>query len=492
MGKKKRRNVEPVKPARRRLSSRWLILAIAAAAAFWYSSALVGHARGEIVLARLPKTPDVASQTPALARIVGETESALRAAPSGPGAGRLGQLYQANDYYDEAATCYELAKELDPKNPQWPYLLAYVLLMKGETGTVIEDLLRQTLELDPRYEPALLRSAENDCLMGNTEEALKDYRRRLELKPNDPYALLGIARIAVDRGQWEEAERCLKDALKADPGFGAAHRVSASVHGHFGRTEEQQQSLERATAAGRFLPAPDPWVDAVEEQCYKTDNLLVQAFAASKIAKTKKAQAIYERIISIEPNDAEAYWRLGTILLAQRQAARAEELFRKALELGVEDETRYPVIRNNLGQALVAQRRLGDAASEFQRALELDPDFELAHTNLGSVLVQQGHPEEAIKHCEKAVSLNPSSDGAQYNWGIALLKLGDAQAAAAHFSAATRLNPRLAAAHYQLGVFFERSGDHEQAVQCFRRALDTTSDRTLASRIRAILAQSGR
>lgn len=486
MSKKVKRSVPPSMPPRRRWS-RWIFVALAVPVAVAYSSALVARARGQVVIERLPAVPDWASQPPALARAVDESMAALRAVPDGPGAGSLGELYQANDYYDEAAACYRIALDIDPAEPKWPYLLAYLLVMKGQTGPEIDRLLDRTLELDPQYVPALLRRAENHENAGKLDAALDDYRRCLDTNSRDPYALIGVARIDIDRGQWDAAERCLMDALEADQNFGAAHRLMASVHGHFGSNDEQAQSLERADAAGRFRAPPDPWADAVEVRCFKTDTLLTQAFRAIKTGQTEKAQAIYERTISIDPGDSEAYWRLGTLLLPLRQSARAEALFRKALDLGIDDPTRYPIVYNNLGQALLGQGRAAESIEHFEHAIALDPEFDLAHTNLAYVLVQLGRLADAVNHCERAVAINPVSDGAHYNWGIALIKLDDAESAAEHFARALEINPNLATAHYQLGVYLERTGQHELALDHFRRALDTTTDPNLAARIRTML-----
>ena len=61
----------------------------------------------------------------------------------------------------------------------------------------------------------------------------------------------------------------------SDPGFGDAHRLMAEVHEHFGRTDEVKRSLDRANDCTRFRPAPDPWIDSLEDLCYEPKYLLV-------------------------------------------------------------------------------------------------------------------------------------------------------------------------------------------------------------------------
>ena len=44
-------------------------------------------------------------------------------------AGELGNLYQANHFYDQAVPCYRMALDFDPENPRWPYFLAFIKSM---------------------------------------------------------------------------------------------------------------------------------------------------------------------------------------------------------------------------------------------------------------------------------------------------------------------------------------------------------------------------
>ena len=463
-------NIKP--PGNKRLVTLMVagLLVAAAVTAAWMSLTMIEQARWDSVLARLPAIPNWSGSPEVFHDAADTLERGLRSGPLGPGIGSLGNLYLANYCYDEAAKCYEITMEFDPSSGKWPYLLAYVRSMKGETGSCA-DLLDKAVELAPDYSPALLRRADEHYKIRDPQAASADYRRVLGMKSSDAYAHFGLARIASDEGKWEEAKAHLDKALAADPLFGNAHRLMASVHGHFGRAAEQEKALKTAEACGRFVPPPDPWVDELESMCYHVEKLLAKAFAADKTRKLDVARTLCERVVAIAPESFDATFRLANVLQALGDRARAETLFRKALTLRAKDESRYPVIHNNLGEILFRQGRLEEAAAEFEEAVKLEPDIEAAHLNLGCVLTNLGRPAEAAEHCQRVLALNPESDGAHFNLALALLKTGKPDEAKTHYLEALRINPRLYRAHYQLGVYFQTSGNAEQAATHFQQAL---------------------
>ena len=208
---------------------------------------------------------------------VAEADRALRQAVAadapaetiGELAGRLGDVYQANTFSARADACYRLAAELDGANPRWPYFLAHLRQERGEVEAVT-PLLERTLELDPAYAPAWLRLGDNQFKLGQAVAARRAYERRLNLVAGDPWAQLGLARLEIERSNWELAESHLTSA----PEFGPAQRLLASVHDHYGRPGPAAESRRRADALGPFHPAPDPWIDALLTQSFDVDWLL--------------------------------------------------------------------------------------------------------------------------------------------------------------------------------------------------------------------------
>lgn len=440
-------------------------------AAIWIAFILMDGANRRAIVRRLPAQPDMNLESAKLKELVNQAETRVLSDDPGPAVGALGNLYLANFHYNEAAACYELAREIDPENPQWPYLLGYVKTMMGDSSSAME-LFDDTLRLASAYVPARLRRADNLYKNGQLDDAKADYERCLTLEPANAYAHLGLARIAISREEWDAAEASLRNAIEADPSFGVAHRLMASVHEHFSRIEERDRELQIAEACGRFFPAPDPWLDDLEKLCFHSGKLLAKGYMAEKVGKFNVARTAYERVIEIEPDSFDANFRLATVLQTQDEREKAKTLFEKALQLETSDPSRYPVIYSNLGEIYYRNGAIDKAVESLRKAIELDPGFVAAYLSLGAALTQQGRASEAIEHCAKALELDPNSDTAHYNWGVALLKLGMPDEAVVHFERATQLNPDLAVAYYQIGTYYLRNRDAVSGRQYMQRALD--------------------
>lgn len=457
-----------------------------AASAYYFASRERTETRS-----RIPERPALDTSRKTLAPVLDTAEQQLRNTPTADNMGRLGQIYHANDYFDQAAACYERAMELDPKNARWPYLLAYLYNMKGQTETTAA-LLDRTILLDPNYRPALLRRADNRYKSGQLESAKEDYLRCLDLRSTDEYARLGLARIATGAGQWEEAEKQLRMAVDANNTLGTAYRLLATVYEHLGKEAEKRQSLLRADTLGRFVASPDPWVDSLDQLCYHTEKLLTRGFAADHQLRPDKAMAYYRRVLELDPENFLATAQLGDVLQKLGKFKEAEPLLLKALTLPARDKSRYDNINTNLGNIYFWLDATEKAVPYYAAALDGDPDLEAAHQGLASCFLKLGVPEKAIPHCERAQALNPDSYEAQYNWGQSLLLLGEIEAALPHFAEAARLNPSLPSAEYKAGAYYFEQGYVDKATPYLQRALELARDAgnpRLASQIETFLGE---
>jgi tetratricopeptide (TPR) repeat protein len=82
------------------------------------------------------------------------------------------------------------------------------------------------------------------CEEGKYGEAERIIRRGLEVAANAPegYVLLGNALMLLNR--WDEAERCLREALVRDPNFADAYLVHSNISGHQGNYVARLQDLD--------------------------------------------------------------------------------------------------------------------------------------------------------------------------------------------------------------------------------------------------------
>ncbi len=473
--KKKSTVPESVSPPTRRFRLRLLVLVALSILIIVGTLWVMDRARRDTLLDRLPKINDLSFNNETLKRKVAQADDALRRTLGsrnserafGDKAGQLGNLYQANHFYDQAVPCYKLAMEFDKENPRWTYYLAFIKQEKGGNESV-QNLLETTIALAPRYAPAILKLADSHFKTGKTREAKAYYKRRLDLLPGDPYALLGLARISLDASEWETAQAYLEEGIKTNPGFGPAHRLIASVHDHFGRYDDMKQSLDRAAQCTRFRPAPDPWIDSLNDLCYDVEQLMVLGSKAVTELDIDKASGFFGRAKDLDPENPQVHLALGRLCFMVGQRKEARGFFKKAIDLDPRSDEAY----FQLGVISRREGKLEEAKKMFLRALDFHPDNPNVHNNLGVTLLEQQEFGDAARALNKALEIYPEHINARYNLGLALWSLGKTERAVQEYRKILSVKPNWAIAANSLAWILatDRNNEIRNGIEAIRWA----------------------
>jgi tetratricopeptide (TPR) repeat protein len=102
----------------------------------------------------------------------------------------------------------------------------------------------------------------------------------------------------------------------------------------------------------------------------------------------------YEQAVTAEPAHLDARINLGRLLHETRRLAKAERVYRQAIEACGED----PVLLFNLGVLLDDMGRKPEAIKAYETALRRDPRFADCHYNLALLCVELGRAKQAIRH----------------------------------------------------------------------------------------------
>ncbi len=106
----------------------------------------------------------------------------------------------------------------------------------------------------------------------------------------------------------------------------------------------------------------------------------------AETGKLTEAIAVCNRAIQDDPNNAEAYDRLGWALSQQGYLAEAISAYNQALRVN----PTLAEAHNHLGLALSQQGNTREAIRAYSRAIQLKPNLEEAHRNLDVALRKQG------------------------------------------------------------------------------------------------------
>jgi HemY protein len=495
---------------------------------------VLSQARMNTVLALLPDVPPLNRRNQVLRDRISDADKTLREKLAkdgvdqifGHAVGDMGRLYQANQFYDQALSCYRLALDYDRQSAQWYYLSASIHQQRGETASMI-GFLEQTLRLSANYSPAVLKLADTYFKTGDRIKAKVYYEQRLDLEDGDPYALMGLARIAMERNQWDAAEMHLQKAVRSNMEFGDAHRLLAEVYEHNGRFEEMEISLARAADCIRFRPATDPWIDELEDLCYDPEQLLVLGSMAlteldmetalgkhfSRALKIdpdnpmvhlavgkawfmagdwSKAYKYLKQTIALDSDSGEAYFHLGLIHQHSGDLTTAEAMMLKALVYQPNNAN----VLNNLGVIQLEQSRYLEAAESFEKALDIYPEHVNASYNLGMALWASGRSPAAIVQLRKVLDIKPDWPMAANTlaWILATdqhenIRNGEDAVKWAHVAlrGENRNNPEyldtLAAAYAENGKFEDAESTIQQALIILGGYGDTTLRQAMEERL---------
>lgn len=174
-------------------------------------------------------------------------------------------------------------------------------------------------------------------------------------------------------------------------------------------------------------------------------RLFAEALAAHRAGDLATARALYERVLILAPNDADALNNLGVLLSAQRDFDRALNLLRRAASVAPRSAGTW----NNIGTTLREQGRGSDAVAAYQHALTLDPQHQGAKVGLAQQYLAIGSVTQARELLEDVLAANPALAEAHYALGQALELQGDRAGAIREYSAFMRLAPARLAEHVE-------------------------------------------
>ena len=233
---------------------------------------------------------------------------------------------------------------------------------------------------------------------------------------------------------------------------------------------------------------------------------LQEAILLHQSGQLKQASTIYQRVLDIEPENANALHLLGLVSHQSGQPEAAIILIKQALgiapnqlnflynlanilrELGQFEEA-VQVYRqfirlqpdsaeayNNLGISLHKLNQFQPAAQAYRDAIELNPVCAETYYNFGTLLQKQGELEKAVRLYQKAIEIDPEYAEVYNNFGTLLQKQGELEKAVRLYQKAIEIDSNFVLAYGNLGDILHRQGQIEQATQAYRRAIEIQPD----------------
>jgi tetratricopeptide (TPR) repeat protein len=244
-----------------------------------------------------------------------------------------------------------------------------------------------------------------------------------------------------------------------------------------GHVKTDMAVAEKLLSQGKWADAEGLCRDALVSNPQDVQATLGLGLAQANEFKLDAADALFDRVLAIDPNNPSAYAGKATVMLNRLQSSSntvrsqkdsalkaAQDYATKACTLGPANAEAHLA----LGMVLKEQGSLEQAASELATAVRFDPDLSYGFSSLGSIKLEQKSVVEASENFKRAIALNSGNSSAHYGLGAALLKQGQLDDAIKELNTSLYQFPNSWPVRMALGQAYQQQGNVVAALQQFQ------------------------
>jgi len=269
--------------------------------------------------------------------------------------------------------------------------------------------------------------------------AAADLDRYVARRPADPAGWFRAARTARRRGQFPDAKRYLAECerLGGAPNLirlerdlllvqqGVIGEADVGLRATIGPDHPDVRFVLEALARGYMLT--ERWADARQAcelwQAVEPDApwaWLWDGWVAERLAQFDRAQELYRRALDLAPDDRDARVAVARVELGRRDPAAAAPHYEWVLARDSEDAEALV----GLARCRVEAGRVADAVPLIDRALAHDPDSPVALALRGRAALDAGDPAAAEPWLRRATRAEPADAEALHLLVLALRAQG--------------------------------------------------------------------
>jgi tetratricopeptide (TPR) repeat protein len=312
----------------------------------------------------------------------------------------IGHLYEqqyeatsSSEYATKAIEAYKKAYALDPKSPIIGERLAEMYWKAQRVHDAVVEA-QEILKREPNDLPTrrllgriYLRSL-GDLSVGNGQSemavrAIEQYREIFRLEPSDTESALWLARLYRLHNEPDKAEGVLRSILREDQGNDAAVEQLTQLLLDEGKSSEAVALLEGITG---HLASPT------------TLNLLGDAYTQAK--QFAKAEEAYRKAVELDPSELSHLRGLGQTLLAEGKYSDALVTYQKLADVMPDDADVYL----RIAQIYRELHQLDKAEENLLKARQYAPGSLEVLYNEAMIYESQGRFEDAIRVLSDAVA----------------------------------------------------------------------------------------
>ncbi len=117
------------------------------------------------------------------------------------------------------------------------------------------------------------------------------------------------------------------------------------------------------------------------------------------------AEKLYKEILSINPDQFETNFALGTLLIQTKRYNSAKTFIQKAIQIN----PNYAAAHSNMGYIHREKGEPQKAVISYKKAIQISPNYEIAYNNLAVIFKELSEFQKAIKCYERSIQINPDN-----------------------------------------------------------------------------------
>ncbi|MGH7990463.1 MAG: tetratricopeptide repeat protein [Limisphaerales bacterium] len=169
------------------------------------------------------------------------------------------------------------------------------------------------------------------------------------------------------------------------------------------------------------------------------EKLSQQGYDALSKGNYEKALSCWNEVLSLEPNNADAYINRGNTYAVTRHWDQAIKNYNEAIRLN----PNYGLAYGNRGNTHYQKGELDEAMTDWSKAIQLNPNnAEIYYSRAGGYQTKKIW-DKAIEDDNEAIRLSPNWPDVYYERGNAYRAKGDWNNAISDWNETIRLNPKV-------------------------------------------------
>ena len=288
-----------------------------------------------------------------------------------------------------------------------------------------------------------------------------------------PDELYNAANISLEAGNVPEAEAGFNAALQADPTFAPAYLGLAQIAIRRGDLSKTQQSIKEAIDAD---PENQEFRDEFE-RLNELNTLMNKGIRSMKNGDMEDAFVSFRIANEKFPHYPESVFNMGLGYMRKKEYMEAVKNFHIAMEINPEHKNALAAIKNvaknffNSANQSYKRADLESALSSYEKVLEVDKTFYQAYYQIGVIKSKIGNKGEAVQSYEKALEVNPQFYKGYFALGLAKSGLNDDEGAIAALQTAVDIHPGYDKAYGAMSDIYIRTKNYEKAKQVLNMSI---------------------